>query len=259
MTDALDVVNEWSARPDRAVIFDFNGTLCDDEPVLARIYAELFEEWLGWQMTTEDYVARLAGLSDREIVKRVLDDLARDDPGLVDRLLEERGLRYRQRVRVEPPVRRSTRMLVSRLAATGVPMAVVTGAQRADVDMVLAHSGVADAFAVVVAEEDVTRGKPDPEGFHAAAGLLGVDPGAVLVFEDSVPGARAARAAGMRVIGVQGVGASVEDLAAQTDAVVGALGAWLLDGLPGWSAADAGPHGDAGPVGAEQVEGMLDR
>ena len=56
--------------------------------------------------------------------------------------------------------------------------------------------------AVVVAEEDVRRGKPDPEGFRAGAALLGREPTDVLVFEDSVPGIRGALAAGMRCIAV---------------------------------------------------------
>ena len=53
-----------------------------------------------------------------------------------------------------------------------------------------------------VTAEDVTRSKPDPEGFLAAAALLGVDPSECVVFEDSPAGIAAGRAAGMRVIGV---------------------------------------------------------
>ena len=85
------------------------------------------------------------------------------------------------------------------LADHGVPMAIVTGAQRDDVRAVLAASPVGEVITVVVAEEDVRRGKPDPEGFRAGAALLGREPTDVLVFRGL--GARIrALAAGMRCI-----------------------------------------------------------
>ena len=52
---ARDVIREWAALPRRGVIFDFNGTLSDDEPILLEIYTELFAEHLGWQMTAAEY------------------------------------------------------------------------------------------------------------------------------------------------------------------------------------------------------------
>lgn len=261
VTAALgDVLRGWWAREDRAVVFDFNGTLSDDEPLLLQIFAELFDDHLGWRLTPEDYASRLAGYSDREIIERVVAEQAPGDPGLVELLLEKRRDRYQELARSESPIRSGTSALVEGLDAAGVPMAIVTGAQRPDVELVLAHSRVGDKLSRVVAVEDIARGKPHPEGFLAGAALLGVDPAAVLVFEDSVAGARGARAAGMVVVGVEGGGSPVRDLAAVTDIVVPALDPCLLDGLPGWSArGDAGVDGDAGAVGPEQVEGVLDR
>ena len=191
----------------RAVIFDFNGTLSDDEPVLARVFAEIFHAYLGWRMTPDDYFARLAGRSDREIVEVAVAErgggLADNGP-LVERLLALRRERYLQIVESESPIRPGTEALVRALTAAGHPLAVVTGAQRSDVDFVLGHSGVGGHFEVVVTEEDVTRGKPDPEGFLLAAERLGVLPQEIVVFEDSLAGVRAARAAGMRCIAVTG-------------------------------------------------------
>ena len=53
--------------PVRAVVFDFNGTLSDDEPILLRIYQELFAEH-GRPLTAEEYYAELSGLSEEEII-----------------------------------------------------------------------------------------------------------------------------------------------------------------------------------------------
>ena len=68
--------------------------------------------------------------------------------------------------------------------------------------LVLESLGLREAFAALVAEEDVTRGKPDPEGFLLAAERLGVAPARCLVVEDAPEGVRAAKAAGMRCLAV---------------------------------------------------------
>jgi beta-phosphoglucomutase len=89
------------------------------------------------------------------------------------------------------------------LSAAGVPVAIVTGAQWVDVELVLARSALGGAFRAIVTEEDVQSGKPDPEGFHLAASALESNPAAILVFEDSIPGIGAAKAAGMLCVGVE--------------------------------------------------------
>lgn len=191
----------------RAVLFDFNGTLSDDEPILERVFGEIFMAYLGWRLPAGDYYSRLAGRSDREIVEIAVAEraggLAGNEP-LVERLLALRRERYLQLVADESPVHPHTAALVRTLAERGHALGIVTGAQRPDVEFVLARSGVADCFSVVVTEEDVASGKPDPEGFLTAAARLGVLPGETVVLEDSVAGVRAASAAGMRCIGVVG-------------------------------------------------------
>jgi beta-phosphoglucomutase len=123
---------------------------------------------------------------------------------LVDRLLALRRERYLQLVEEASPILPGTEALVAAIADAGHGLAIVTGAQRADVDFVLAHSSIGDRFDVVVTDEDVAQGKPHPEGFLAAAARLGVDPHETVVLEDSLAGVRAALAAGMRCIAVTG-------------------------------------------------------
>lgn len=215
-------------RADRAVLFDFNGTLSDDEPVLTELFREMFAQHLGWQMTTHDYLTRLAGYSDREIIERVVIEQVGDDPKLVEHLMAERRRRYADHVRTQSPIRPDTVAFVRRLAAAEVPMGIVTGAQRADVDLVLANSDLRPHLPVIVCEEDVSHGKPDPEGYLAGAALLDAAPRSVLVLEDSVAGAAAARAAGMTVVGVEGTGSS-QALSAVVDAIVPTLHEGLLE------------------------------
>lgn len=199
-----DVVRAWAAEPRRALIFDFNGTLSDDEPILARIFTEIFAARLGWQLSAEEYRATLLGHSDREIVEIAVREHGGDDPALVDELLRMRKERYRVAVAEQSPISPEAVELVEWLAAAKVPMAIVTGAQRDDVLAVLGSSPVGKHLHDLVADEDVQHGKPDPEGFLLGADLLGVAPSSVLVLEDSGPGIRGAEAAGMRCIPVTG-------------------------------------------------------
>lgn len=84
----------------------------------------------------------------------------------------------------------------------GIPMAVASNAERANVDFVLDTAGIRDAFRVVVSGHDVARPKPYPDIYFRAADLLGVSPSDCVVFEDSHPGVEAAHAAGMKVVGL---------------------------------------------------------
>jgi beta-phosphoglucomutase len=179
----------------RAVVFDFNGTLSDDEPILCEIYRELFAEY-GRPLSQQEYYDRLAGLSDPEIVRTWL---GRDDAGFV----EQRVARYRAAVADGGTVAQATREAV-RYAAERVPVAVVSGAARAEIEPVLQAAGLSPHVRVIVSSDDVGRGKPDPEGYSLALELLGVEAEAVVVLEDTEAGVAAAKAAGMRCVAVAG-------------------------------------------------------
>jgi HAD superfamily hydrolase (TIGR01509 family) len=167
-----------------AVVFDFNGTLSDDEPVLARVYQELRPE-----LTPEEYFARWAGHTDEEILG--------PDPALIERRIE----RYNELVADGSTVDEAIRAAV-RFAAERVPVGIVSSAYRAEIDPVLAASGLAEVFSAVVSLDDVTRGKPDPEPYLLAASRLGCGPQELLVFEDTAVGVAAAKTAGAYVVGV---------------------------------------------------------
>ena len=74
---AATVIDAWASSPHRGVIFDFNGTLSDDEPLLLRIYSEMFLHHLQWTLTPRHYYARLAGRSDREIIDIIVEESRR--------------------------------------------------------------------------------------------------------------------------------------------------------------------------------------
>ena len=142
-----------------------------------------------------------AGFSDPEVVRIWL---GRDHPD-VDEVIDERVRRYRAVVgdgsTVLPHVREAVRYAASR-----VPVAIVSGAARAEIEPVVRAAGLEDVLATIVSSDDVVEGKPHPEGYLSALQLLGGDIRAadVLVFEDTEAGVAAAKAAGMRCFAVLG-------------------------------------------------------
>lgn len=83
-----------------------------------------------------------------------------------------------------------------------LPMAIVSGSPRLTVERTLETLGMTQYFSLIVAMEDYTHGKPDPEPFRLAAEKLGVPAGDCLVFEDADAGIQSGRAAGMDVVRV---------------------------------------------------------
>jgi beta-phosphoglucomutase-like phosphatase (HAD superfamily) len=84
----------------------------------------------------------------------------------------------------------------------GIPMAIASNAEAANVDFVLGTAGIRACFGCVVSGHDVPRPKPFPDIFLRAAALLDVPASNCVVFEDSDTGVKAAHAAGMRVVGL---------------------------------------------------------
>jgi len=178
--------------PPEAIIFDFNGTLSDDEPVMCEIFVSLFAEH-GKPLSAQEYFDELAGLSDPEIVRTWLGPEHPD----VDAVIQERVDRYRAAVgdgsTIHEPIREAVRY-----AAERVPLAICSGAARAEIEPVVAAAGLAECFRAIVSSDDVVHGKPDPEGYVAALAALNVR--RALVFEDTEAGIASAKAAGLHVI-----------------------------------------------------------
>jgi beta-phosphoglucomutase len=191
-----------------AVIFDFNGTISDDEQLLAELFHRIFAE-VGIDVPPSLYFDEFVGYSDAEICQRLLGRFGRTDDGLTERLVARRTELYLEAQRERPTVRPQAAELVRQVAAR-VPVAIASGAARLEIETVLEASGLRDLFPVLVCLEDVRNGKPDPEGYLVALELLNrdlprpVEAKDVLVFEDSEQGLKAALAADMRCVMVSG-------------------------------------------------------
>ena len=207
----------------RAIIFDFNGTLSHDEPVLLAIYQALFAEH-GRPLTANDYFSWLAGNTEEAIISGWLDV----DGAELEALVAERISRYRAAAdgsTVPAAIRDAVRY-----AAARAPVAIVSGAFRAEIAPVLVAAELAELFDAVVTADDVVNGKPAPDGYlHALALLGGPPPAEVVAFEDTEAGIASAKAAGLRCVAV--LGTLPASRLAQADEIVERIDVALLERL----------------------------
>ncbi|MHB8692625.1 MAG: HAD family hydrolase [Solirubrobacteraceae bacterium] len=215
-------------RPVRAIVLDFNGTLAQDDHIVAPLYVEAFAS-LGLSLTAAEYHRDLSALPDR-----VVFDLALQRAGLPsdsarrDALIRARIDGYLAAAAQEQPINPAAVAFV-KAASERVSLAIASGAFKREIDWVLDAAGLTEHFPVVVSIDHVTSGKPDPEGFTRAIDELNrvlrleppLEPIDAVAIEDATDGARAARAAGLRVVAIRGPG---YDLASgQADAIIDRL------------------------------------
>ena len=184
-----------------AVIFDNDGLLLDTEEAWTRAEVELFaRRRRTWTMAHKQELLGSSGPIAEAKLERML-----DLPGTGRALWEELHELVMDEVLKPIEPRPGAFELLARLTAAGVPLGLASNSSRPFVERVLTSAGLLGArspFSVVVTAEDVEHPKPAPDLYLAACAALGADPTRCAALEDSEPGARAAVAAGLWVIGV---------------------------------------------------------
>ena len=194
----------------RAIIFDFDGVIADTEPLHFRAFQQVLEG-IGLSLSETDYYANYLGFDDRGCFITALAANGRPTPAETIRsLMEQKAVAYLDAVRRHLIVLPGVPAFV-RQASLQYPLAIASGALRPEIELILHTIGLRDCFQQITSAEDVARGKPDPEPFLltlerlnksdgiAAAPIL---PDECLVIEDSIPGIRSGKTAGMKVLAV---------------------------------------------------------
>lgn len=190
----------------RAGIFDFDGVIVDSEPLHFRLFQRLLAEE-GVDLTREDYDAVYLGMDDRECFSEALSRHGKTAVlGKIPEMIDRKSRLLMAEVAAAPPMLPGAVEFV-RVLAKSIPLAICSGALRREIEAILDRAGIRGCFVGIVSAEDVSRGKPNPEGYIKALALLNHDRSEIgaascLVIEDSLAGIEAGRAAGMRCLAV---------------------------------------------------------
>ncbi len=187
----------------KAIIFDFDGVLADTEPLHFRMFQRVLQEE-GLPLSEHDYYQKYVGFDDRGCFHTILSEHGRPaPPETIQQLVERKAALMLGQITttkvVYPGVVEFVKSVASRYR-----LAIVSGALRHEIELILKAAGMRDDFEHLTAAEDVLDGKPAPEGYlHALQALNRRVPllaTECLVIEDTIFGIQAAHAAGMRCL-----------------------------------------------------------
>ncbi|KAF3887846.1 MULTISPECIES: HAD family hydrolase [Nostocales] len=195
----------------KAILFDFNGVIINDESIHEQLIEQLLiEENL--TIKPGEYRKICLGRSDRSCVKELLAKRGRvvSDTYLTQLLNRKAESYVREIEKIEKlPLYPGLDDLLFQGRSRNLKIGIVSGAIRKEIDLILNRTKLAQHFHAIVAGDDVTTSKPDPQGYLLAVKRLNqvyldlnLMPEECLAIEDTFAGIQAAKQAGMQVVGV---------------------------------------------------------
>lgn len=181
----------------RGLVFDFDGVIVDSHPVHTRAWKKFLDS-VGRTVSEEQLQFVVDGRKRDDILRHFMGELDTDQ-------IVEYGHRKEQLFRDEAAHVRTIDGLLGFLEDIKyeqLALAVASSGSRSRVDFLLERLDLQKFFQVVITGDEVEQGKPHPAVFLKAAQQMGVDPSALMAFEDAVSGVKAARSAGMRCVGI---------------------------------------------------------
>jgi beta-phosphoglucomutase len=182
------------------ILFDFNGVIIDDESQHCDALIATLAEY-GYTLDRDTYYREYLGFDDRECFRFTFERMGRPkDEATLGAAVARKHVAYERAIRGSMRLVPGAAEFVENAALDGFQLAIVSGALRREIELVLDLAGLRPHFAEIVAAEDVGVCKPDPRGYHRAREMLDVAPKRCGAIEDSIPGLNAARAAGLRCV-----------------------------------------------------------
>jgi len=194
----------------RAIIFDFNGVIADDETPHAECFQQALAE-SGLSLSKEEYYGTYLGMDERTCAAALL--LKRDgrcDPSIHTRITERKAALFREHTAARKPALFPGVPEFVERAVGQYRLAIASGGRREQILSVLAGTAIEQKFELIVSADECAVGKPDPAIYDFALRLLNarsprpplLRSGECLVIEDSRAGIQAALKAGMRVLAI---------------------------------------------------------
>ena len=191
----------------QAIVFDFDGVIADSEPLHLRAFQRTLGE-IGLELSATDYFNKYLGFDDVGVFEALGQHSGSPfNGGQVRDLVTRKGIHLHELTSAGDALFPGARDFI-RAAAARVPVAIASGALRNEIDEVLAASGLAPLFPVIVASGDTPQSKPSPAPYDLAfrqlqqATGLSLDRRRCVAIEDSRWGLDSARGAGLRCVGV---------------------------------------------------------
>ena len=223
----------------KAIFFDFNGVIIDDETIQMKAYQEILRSH-EIDLTEEWYMSAL-GMDDRTFVKAMFDRAKKPltDP-VLETVLDTKIDMHRQMIEEQLPLFPG---VLTFLKATSrhFSLGLVSMANKAEVGYVFQRANLTPLFSIIVTAEDAAACKPAPDCYLTGLRKLNEKrqherklpllPSECLAIEDSPPGIESARVAGMRTLGITNTVSEEALRAAGADVVTGSLADWTVDAV----------------------------
>ena len=195
----------------KAVLFDFNGVIINDEPIHQQLIEQLLVEE-NLRPNPAEFRQICLGRSDRVCLTELLHRRGRVvNETYLAQLLQRKAQAYQQQLEklAKLPLYPGLEDLIFQLRSAQLKLAVVSGALRLEIELVLNRAQLAEYFTVIVAGDDITTSKPEPDGYLLAVERLNqqdsslqLQPEECLAIEDTPAGIQAAKQAGISVVGI---------------------------------------------------------
>jgi len=192
----------------RAVIFDFDGVITDSEVLHLRAFNKILARY-NIEIKEEVYYKEYLGFTDLDCFEIVVREGGLGlDSEQIKNLIRQKNRVFEELAATEATIFEGVPEFLQMLNENGVPTAICSGAVLEEISLILEQSGLGPFFAAIVSGDQVTKGKPDPEGFLLALERLNkgnqnpIAANECVVIEDSHWGLEAGNAAGMHTVGI---------------------------------------------------------
>ncbi len=180
-----------------AVIFDLDGVIVDSMSHHRDAWVQTHNDF-GIPFIEEMYDT-IEGMGTEQIVHTLF---GAETTSTIEKIVEQKKKTFRESFKNNPLVVLGAQQFIEYLLKKEVPIAIATATPKHDMEMVRDTFDWIDAIQTIVLGEEVAHNKPAPDVYLEAARRLSINPTTAIVFEDSIPGIQAGKAAGMTVIGV---------------------------------------------------------
>jgi beta-phosphoglucomutase len=222
----------------KAIFFDFNGVIIDDERLQMTAYQQVLQGH-GIELTETQYFAAL-GMDDRTFVRTALERAGKLTDETVAAVLQAKSLVHRKMIEDELPLFPGV-VTFLKASARHFSLGLVSMADQNEISYVFDRARLGTLFSIIVSADDVEVCKPDPACYRRGleklneqrreARLLPVLAQECLVVEDSPPGIQSGKAAGMRTLAVTNTVTEAELRSVGAEVVTASLIDWNVDAV----------------------------